>query len=100
MKEIDNLTLKSIRELNNIWLKVSVRKVANLLNKQNSLRSIQMSFKRLEKDKLIIQKELQWWFTLDFIEDDLIKVTLNISLSEYGKLQKLKELWMINYTQF
>lgn len=96
MKEIDKQVLEWIQQLNKLNIKVSIRKVANLLNKQNSLRSVQLSFERLENNNEII-KDDNWWFYLTKEEDERVDLIINISISELWKLKSLKEMWMINF---
>lgn len=59
IQELDKEVLKAIQTLNTLWEKVSIRKIAKIINKLSSLRSIQLSIERLLKEWLI-RKNSEW----------------------------------------
>ncbi len=66
-KSLDDRVYSAIVLMENSGIRISIRKIANAINKENSLRSIQLSFER------IIQK---WFLYRD--KEGLIRVTGNI----------------------
>jgi len=78
-KSLDDRVYSTVILMENSGIRISIRKIAKAINKENSLRSIQLSLERIIK---------RWFLYRD--KEQLIRVTGNIKTNKIGVKHKQK----------